>query len=153
VSSHFFPLFEHPSPQMHVPRLQGNIKKRKEEISSRSKYPIIAFCVISTSHFSCVINGYLLIPWSRKLLETLIGSKLVKKFPAFLGNSKFHFLKYCRQDLVISILVSASETIYIEYSRMPSHFYQHVINVVVSLPIRVGPGVFMNVSVLNIVIF
>jgi hypothetical protein len=30
---------------------------------------------------------------------------------------------------------------------MPSFIYQYVINLVMSLPIRIGPGVLMNVSV------
>jgi hypothetical protein len=30
---------------------------------------------------------------------------------------------------------------------MPSPIYQYVIDLIVSLPIRRGPGVFMNVSV------
>jgi hypothetical protein len=33
--------------------------------------------------------AYLLTPWSRVLLEKLIGSKLVKKFPAFYGTRRF----------------------------------------------------------------
>ena len=32
---------------------------------------------------------YLLTPWSRVLLETLTGSQLVKKFPAFYGTRRF----------------------------------------------------------------
>ena len=32
---------------------------------------------------------YLLTPWSRVLLETLTGSQLIKKFPAFYGIRKF----------------------------------------------------------------
>jgi hypothetical protein len=32
---------------------------------------------------------------------------------------------------------------------MPSHVYQYVTSLVVSLPIRRGPGVFKNVSVLQ----
>jgi len=32
---------------------------------------------------------YLLIPWSRVLLENLTASQLVKKFPAFYGTRKF----------------------------------------------------------------
>ena len=32
---------------------------------------------------------HLLTPWSRVLLEKLIGSQLVKKFPAFYGTRKF----------------------------------------------------------------
>ena len=32
---------------------------------------------------------YLLIPWSRVLLEKLTGLQLVKKFPAFYGTQKF----------------------------------------------------------------
>ena len=37
----------------------------------------------------CGIISYLLIPWSRVLLEKLTGSRLVKKFPAFYGTRKF----------------------------------------------------------------
>ena len=33
--------------------------------------------------------AYLLTPWSRVLLQKLIGSQLVKKFPAFYGTRKF----------------------------------------------------------------
>jgi len=43
-----------------------------------------------------VLNGavpfiltYLLIPWSRVLLEKLIGSQIVKKLPTFYGNRSF----------------------------------------------------------------
>ena len=32
---------------------------------------------------------YLLIPWSKVLLENLTGSQLVKKFPAFYGTRRF----------------------------------------------------------------
>ena len=32
---------------------------------------------------------YLLIPWSRVLLEKLTGFQLVKKFPAFYGTPRF----------------------------------------------------------------
>ena len=32
---------------------------------------------------------YLLTPWSSVLLEKLIGSQLVKKFPAFYGTRRF----------------------------------------------------------------
>jgi hypothetical protein len=32
---------------------------------------------------------YLLIPWSRVLLEKLTGFQLLKKFPAFYGTRKF----------------------------------------------------------------
>ena len=34
---------------------------------------------------------YLLTLWCRVLLEKLTGLQLVKKFPAFLGNPKFHY--------------------------------------------------------------
>jgi len=32
---------------------------------------------------------YLLVPWSRVLLEKLTGSQLFKKFPAFYGTRRF----------------------------------------------------------------
>ena len=46
---------------------------------------------------------------------------------------------------MISIRVSFSERSYFRYTRMPSPIYQHVINLVVVLSIRRGPGVFINV--------
>jgi len=48
---------------------------------------------------------------------------------------------------VISITISSTEASYIYYARMPSPVYQYVIDLVVSLPIRRGPGVLMGVSV------
>jgi len=38
---------------------------------------------------SSALLTYLLIPWSRVLLEKLIGSQLVKKFPTFYGARRF----------------------------------------------------------------
>jgi hypothetical protein len=83
----------------------GILIKGSEEISPSSTSAIIAVSVISTSRFSFIINGYLLIPWSRKLIEKLTGSKLFKKFPAYLGNPKVHFLNYCNHQIMISITV------------------------------------------------
>ena len=48
---------------------------------------------------------------------------------------------------MISITISSPESSYILYSIMPSPVYQYVINMVVSLPIRRGPAVLMDVSV------
>jgi hypothetical protein len=50
---------------------------------------------------------------------------------------------------VISITVSSPEKSHFEYNRMPSltRIYHYVINLNVSLPIRRGPGVIMNISV------
>ena len=126
--------------------------KRSEEISIRSTHAVIAFSVTSTSNFSFEIYGYLLIPWSRNLLENLTGSKPVKKFLAFLGNPKLNFLKYCKHKIVISITFSSSETSYIEYTRMSSPIYLLVAHLFVSHPVRAGPGLCINVSVLSIVI-
>jgi hypothetical protein len=39
------------------------------------------------------------------------------------------------------------ERSHIEYTGMPSPIHQYVIDLIVSLPIRRGPDVFMNVSV------
>jgi len=57
------------------------------------------------------------------------------------------FPNICNYQIVISITVSSPERSYIEYTRMPSPSYQHMINLVMSIPIRRGPGVLMNVSV------
>ena len=48
---------------------------------------------------------------------------------------------------MIGIIVRSPESLYIEYTRMPSPVYQYVINLVVSIPVRRGPGVLMKVSV------
>ena len=48
---------------------------------------------------------------------------------------------------MISVTVRFPETFYMEENRKPSPIYQYVINLAVSLPIRRGPGVLMNVSV------
>jgi len=48
---------------------------------------------------------------------------------------------------VIGVKVRFTEKSNIEYTRTPSPNYQYVINLVVSLPIRIGPGMLMNVSV------
>ena len=48
---------------------------------------------------------------------------------------------------MVSITVSNLETSYIYNIQMPSPIYLYVISLVVSLPIRRGPGVLMNVSV------
>ena len=57
------------------------------------------------------------------------------------------FHNFCNHQTVIGIIVSHPERSYKEYTRMASHVYQYVINLVVSLPIRRGPGVLINVSV------
>jgi hypothetical protein len=46
---------------------------------------------------------------------------------------------------VVNITLNSPERSYIEYTGMPSAICQYVINLVVSLPIRRGPGVFMYV--------
>jgi hypothetical protein len=48
---------------------------------------------------------------------------------------------------VISITVSSPKIQHIEYTRMQSPFYQLVVYLVVSLPMRRGPGVLINISV------
>jgi len=48
---------------------------------------------------------------------------------------------------VICITISSPETSQIQYTRIPSPIYQYVVNLVVSLTIRGGSGMFMNVPV------
>jgi hypothetical protein len=48
--------------------------------------------------------------------------------------------------MVIIITVNFHERRYTEYNRKSYHIIQHVINVVVSLPIQIGPGLFINIS-------
>jgi len=48
---------------------------------------------------------------------------------------------------MIGITVNSPESWYTEHTQMPARIYQDVMNLVVSLPIRRGPGVLLNVSV------
>ena len=48
---------------------------------------------------------------------------------------------------MIRITLSSPETSHIQYTRLPPPIYQYVVKLVVSLTIRGGPGVFMNVLV------
>jgi len=57
------------------------------------------------------------------------------------------FSYICNQKLVISITASSPETSCNQHNRMPSLIYQYVINLVVSLSLRGGPGLRLNVSV------
>ena len=57
-----------------------------------------------------------------------------------------HFHNICNHQTVISNRVGSPEKSYIEYTRMPSAIYQYVISPVISLPIRRGTGVLMNIS-------
>jgi hypothetical protein len=50
---------------------------------------------------------------------------------------------------MIRITVSSPDRSYIEYTQTLSSIYQYVINLVVSLPIRRGPGVLTNVWMLE----
>ena len=50
---------------------------------------------------------------------------------------------------MISITVNSPEKSCIEYPLMACPLYQYVISLFVNLPIRRGPGVLVNVSVLK----
>jgi hypothetical protein len=61
-------------------------------------------------------HTYLLIPRSRVLLEKLIGSQLVKKFPAFYGTQRFitaftraHALLACAQEMWFHYMLDNEE--------------------------------------------
>jgi len=57
--------------------------------------PIIFWLALSVPVYStqrwmhCRYRTYMLIPWSRALLEKITGSRLFKKFPAFYGTRRF----------------------------------------------------------------
>jgi hypothetical protein len=53
-----------------------------------------------------LIRTYLLTPWSKVLLEKLIGSQLVKKFPAFYGTRRFIAAFTRARNLSLSLAVS-----------------------------------------------
>ena len=129
----FFSIFKHTSPQLNVPWLHRNINERnRRNIQSFHMWNYCGFLYFNIPLLVCNkrLLTYLLIPWSRKLLENLTGSKLVNNSPAFLGNQKVHFLNNYNDEILISITVRPSETSYIEYTRMPSP-NQHVTNLVV----------------------
>jgi len=46
-------------------------------------------CACPCDYYAQKINTYLLTAWSTDLLEKLIGSQIVMKFPAFYGNRRF----------------------------------------------------------------
>ena len=56
------------------------------------------------------------------------------------------FPNFYNHQIVIRITFSYPERSYIQCTRMPSPVYQYVITLVVSLPIKRGPGVIMKVS-------
>jgi hypothetical protein len=53
---------------------------------------------------------------------------------------------------VISVTGSYLEILYMEYTSMPSPIYRYVINLIVRLAVRRGPGVFVNVQCRNIML-
>jgi hypothetical protein len=105
-------------------------EEKHREISVRvvEKCPDIPVAVVqytfkhkqyTETYLLAYLLTYLLTSWSRDILGKLTGFKLVKKLPAFLGNSKVHSLNCCNHQTVISIAVSSSERSYIKYARMP----------------------------------
>jgi hypothetical protein len=62
------------------------------------------------------------------------------KFRCFFFTYCQSFPNFCSYQIVISITVSSPETLYFDYTRMPSPIYQHVIN-----RLRVFPSVEVQV--------
>ena len=62
--------------------------------------PLKNTCILAlkrpTKESKHAAKPYLLTPWCRVLLEKLTGLQLVKKFPAFLWNSKVHYRTHKR---------------------------------------------------------
>ena len=59
-------------------------------IASETAFNKSVTALMKGKYFNCcIINTYLLTPWSRVLLEKLTGSQLVKKFLAFYGAQRF----------------------------------------------------------------
>ena len=91
-------------------------------------------------YFFSNLPTYLLNPWSRVLLQKLIGPKLVKKFPRILWNPKVHYHIYkCPPPVPI---VS-----HIDPVRTPtSHFLKKYLNIILpstsGLPSSLFPSGF-----------
>jgi hypothetical protein len=80
-----------------------NIKSRSWEMSLHNISKPTAWCISNSfkimfwysflnhrlTYLLTYLRTYLLTPWSRVLLEKLIGSQLVKKFPVFYGTRRF----------------------------------------------------------------
>jgi len=71
-------------------------------ILQTSSYYTYLLSYLLTRLFTYLLTYYLLTPWSRVLLENLIGSHLVKKFPAFYGTRKFITAFTCARHLFLS---------------------------------------------------
>jgi hypothetical protein len=75
-----------------------------------------------------IIRTYLLIQWSRVLLEKLTGSQLVKKFPAFYGTQMFITAFTSARQLPLSRARAIQ-------SMPPTHFLKtHLTNILPSMP-------------------
>ena len=86
--------------------------------------------------------------WSSSLcsfLHSFVTSFLLR--PNIFLNILFSNTLFCNHQILTNFRISSPETLYIQYTWMPSPVHQYVINLAVSLPIRRGPGVLMNVSV------
>jgi hypothetical protein len=70
---------------------------------------------------------------------------LYQQTSMFLVHLLPNFHKFCNYP--ISIIISSPTNSHILYTRLPSHFYQYVISLVVSLCIRTNLVVLMNLSV------
>ena len=66
--------------------------------------------IIRLFRLHTLLNGkvlyHLLTPWSSMLLEKLIGSQLVKKFPVFYGTQKFITVPFLNQIDPVHALTS-----------------------------------------------
>jgi hypothetical protein len=62
----------------------------------------IYMCCLLWKNIIYITAPYLLIPYSRALLEKLTGLQLVKNFPAFYGNRKFITTIKCARNLSLS---------------------------------------------------
>ena len=120
------------------------------------QYPTLHFLYFHNKYIVGIEFLHLLTPWCRVLLEKLTGLQLVKKFPAFHRTRRFitaltsvrHlFLSWARPIQSIYPHPTSWRSILI-----PSPTYQYVVKLVVSLTIRGGPGVYMNIPVRYIVL-
>ena len=110
-------------------------------------YVLFVVQVLQSCKPICNLN-LILFPnlWLIKLPQ--VKSLIIKPLCGLLTHSK-SFPSLSNHQIIICITISSPKASHIQYTWMPSPIYQYVVNMVLILTIRGGPGVFMNVPVMD----